>query len=202
MAKGLMGFIEKMFAKQNKDVAKLQLLVDAIKAGREQYASLSDDELRDKRAEFKQRYTDGETLDDLLVEAYGVVWEGCRRLTERKASWVVWAQDVVWDMIPYDVQLMGSIVLHQGKIAEMATGEGKTLVAIAPLYLNSIPGKGAHLVTVNDYLAKRDAQWMGGVLNFLDCKVGHILGQMTPEERREAYACDVTYGTNNEIGFD
>ncbi len=202
MANGLMGFIENIFSKKNRDVADLQPLVDAIKDGRGQYAALSDEALGAKREEFARRYTAGETLDDLLVEAYGVVWEGCRRLYERKASWVVWNQDVVWDMIPYDVQLMGSIVLHQGKIAEMATGEGKTLVAIAPLYLNSIPGKGAHLVTVNDYLAQRDAQWMGGVLEFLGCKVGFILGQMTPEERREAYACDVTYGTNNEFGFD
>ncbi len=202
MAKGLMGFIEKMFGKKNRDVAELQPIVDAIKEGREQYAALSDEDLRAKRAEFVQRHEAGESLDDLLVEAYGVVWEGCRRLAERKASWVVWGQDMVWDMIPYDVQLMGGIVLHQGKIAEMATGEGKTLVAIAPLYLNSIPGKGAHLVTVNDYLAQRDAQWMGGVLDFIGCKVGFILGQMTPEERREAYSCDVTYGTNNEFGFD
>jgi len=202
MAKGLMGMIESIFGKKNKDTARLQPQVDAIKAGRDQYAALSDDELRGKRAEFRARFEGGESLDDLLVETYGVVWEGCRRLVERKASWVVWGQDQVWDMVPYDVQLMGGIVLHQGKIAEMATGEGKTLVALAPLYLNSIPGKGAHLVTVNDYLAQRDAQWMGGVLDFLGCRVGYILGQMTPEERREAYACDVTYGTNNEFGFD
>jgi len=202
MAKGLLGFIENMFGKRNRDIAELQPIVDAIKAGRDQYAALSDDELRAKRAEFAQRHQDGESLDDLLVEVYGVVWEGCRRLAERKTAWVVWGQETAWDMIPYDVQLMGSIVLHQGKIAEMATGEGKTLVAIAPLYLNSIPGKGAHLVTVNDYLAQRDAQWMGGVLEFLGCTVGYILGAMTPEERRAAYACDVTYGTNNEFGFD
>ncbi len=158
--------------------------------------------MRTKRQEFIQRHSDGESLDDLLPEAYGVVWEACRRLTERQASWVVWGQDQVWEMIPYDVQLIGGIVLHNGQIAEMATGEGKTLVAIMPLYLNSLPGKGAHLVTVNDYLAQRDAQWMGGVLEFLGCSVGYILGQMTPEERRQAYGCDVTYGTNNEFGFD
>lgn len=202
MANGLLGFVEKIFGKKNKDVSILQPMVDKIIAGRAQYADLSDDDLRGKREEFAQRHRDGETLDDLLIEAFGVVWEGCRRLAERKETWVVWGQDVPWDMIPYDVQLMGGIVLHQGKIAEMATGEGKTLVAIAPLYLNSIPGKGAHLVTVNDYLAQRDSQWMGGVLEFLGCKVGHILGQMSPEERRSAYACDVTYGTNNEFGFD
>lgn len=202
MAKGLMGFIEKLFGKKNRDMAKVEPLMEEVKAVRGQFESLSDDELRAKRGEFKTRYESGESLDDLLPEAFGVVWEGCRRLTERKASWVVWGQDQVWDMIPYDVQIIGGIVLHQGKIAEMATGEGKTLVALMPLYLNSIPGKGAHLVTVNDYLAQRDAQWMGGVLEFLGCSVGYILGPMSPAERREAYGCDVTYGTNNEFGFD
>ncbi len=202
MATGLTGWISKIFSKREKDISRLQPTVDRIKENREQYRDLSDEQLRAKREEFLQRYEAGETLDDMLVETYGVVWEACRRLTERKASWVVWGQDQVWEMIPYDVQLVGGIVLHQGKIAEMATGEGKTLVAIFPLYLNSIPGKGAHLVTVNDYLARRDAEWMGGVLDFLGCNVGFILGQMTPEERREAYGCDITYGTNNEFGFD
>ncbi len=202
MASGLTGWISKLFSKREKDIARLQPTVERIKENREQYRNLGDDELRAKRDEFKKRYAEGESLDDMLVEAFGVVWEGCRRLTERKASWVVWGQDQVWDMVPYDVQLVGGIVLHEGKIAEMATGEGKTLVAIFPLYLNSIPERGAHLVTVNDYLAKRDAQWMGGVLEFLGCSVGYILGPMTPEERREAYGCDITYGTNNEFGFD
>ncbi|MFH2050883.1 MAG: preprotein translocase subunit SecA [bacterium] len=202
MAGGLMGFLEGLFSKKRKDYAKLQPLVDRIKEIRETYADLDDDALRAKRAEFRSRYDAGESLDDLLDEAFAVVWEGCRRLAERGATWVVWGSDMTWDMIPYDVQVMGGIVLHQGKIAEMATGEGKTLVAIFPLYLNSVPGRGAHLVTVNDYLAKRDAQWMGGVLEFLGCSVGCIQGQMTPEERREAYGKDVTYGTNNEFGFD
>ena len=202
MASGLTGWITKILSKRDKDIARLQPLVDQIKETRAQYQDLNDEDLRAKRDEFFRRHKDGESLDDLLVEAYGVVWEACRRLVERKTSWVVWGQDQVWDMVPYDVQLMGAIVLHQGKIAEMATGEGKTLVAIFPLYLNSIPSRGAHLVTVNDYLAKRDAQWMGGILEFLGCRVGYILGQMTPEERREAYNCDITYGTNNEFGFD
>ncbi|MBK8166164.1 MAG: preprotein translocase subunit SecA [bacterium] len=202
MAKGLQGLFEKAFGKKNRDAAKLKPLVERIKANRGRYQALSDDELRALRDDFVRRHQAGETLDDLLVEAYGVVWEGCRRLTERRATWMVWGQEMTWDMVPYDVQLMGAIVLHQGRIAEMATGEGKTLVAIMPLYLNSIPGRGAHLVTVNDYLARRDAQWMGGVLEFLGCKVGYILGEMTPEERRAAYACSVTYGTNNEFGFD
>jgi preprotein translocase subunit SecA len=202
MAGGLLGFIENVFSKKNRDVKRMEPLIERIKTEREKFRELTDDQLRAKRVEFRERFDGGESLDDMLPEAYGVVWEGCRRLTENKATWTVWGQDMVWDMVPYDVQLMGAIALHQGKIAEMATGEGKTLVAIMPLYLNSIPGKGAHLVTVNDYLAKRDAQWMGGVLAFLGCSVGYILGEMTPEERREAYACDVTYGTNNEFGFD
>ncbi|MBE0566562.1 MAG: preprotein translocase subunit SecA, partial [Krumholzibacteria bacterium] len=202
MATGVLGFLENVFGKKKRDVTRLQPLVDRIKQVRGDYAGLDDDALRAKREEFKQRHAAGESLDDLLPEAYGVVWEACRRLAERKATWVVWGTEQAWDMVPYDVQLMGGIVLHQGKIAEMATGEGKTLVAIMPLYLNSLPGRGAHLVTVNDYLARRDAEWMGGVLRFLGCSVGFILGEMTPEERRQAYACDVTYGTNNEFGFD
>ncbi len=202
MANGLKGFFEGMFSKRRRDVSQLQPLVDNIKEIRGPLADLTDDELRAKRQEFRERYDAGESLDDMLAEAYAVVWEGCRRLVENKASWVVWGTDSIWDMVPYDVQLMGAVVLHQGKIAEMATGEGKTLVAIFPLYLNSIPGRGSHLVTVNDYLAKRDSQWMGGVLEFLGCSVGCIQGEMTPEERREAYAKDVTYGTNNEFGFD
>ncbi len=164
MASGLLGFIENVFGKKNRDVQRLQPLVDRIKDVRTAYADLDDEQLRAKREEFRRRHAEGESLDDLLPEAYGVVWEGCRRLAERKTTWLVWGTEQAWDMVPYDVQLMGGIVLHQGKIAEMATGEGKTLVAIMPLYLNSLPGKGAHLVTVNDYLARRDAEWMGGVL--------------------------------------
>jgi len=202
MAVGMRGWVEKLFSKRRRDYAKLQPLVDRIKEIRDPLQELSDEQLQAKREEFRARYDEGESLDDMLAEAYAVVWEACRRLVERKAAWTVWDSDNTWDMIPYDVQLMGAIALHQGKIAEMATGEGKTLVAIFPLYLNSIPGKGSHLVTVNDYLAKRDAQWMGGVLQFLGCSVGCIQGEMTPEERREAYSCDVTYGTNNEFGFD
>ncbi len=202
MAGGLLGLIDKIFGKRGKDIQRLRPILEQVKAVRGTFENLSDEELRAKRSEFISRHADGESLDDLLPEAFGVVWEACRRLTERKASWVVWEQEVVWDMIPYDVQIIGGIVLHQGKIAEMATGEGKTLVAIMPLYLNSLAERGAHLVTVNDYLAQRDAQWMGGVLEFLGCSVGFILGNMTPEERRAAYGCDVTYGTNNEFGFD
>ncbi|MDY0110423.1 MAG: preprotein translocase subunit SecA [Candidatus Krumholzibacteria bacterium] len=202
MATGLWAAFERLFGKKQRDVVRLRPLVEKIREVRGGFERLTDDELRGKRQEFKQRLAAGETVDDLLPEAFGVVWEGCRRLTERKASWTVWGQDAPWNMVPYDVQLMGAIVLHQGKIAEMATGEGKTLVAIMPLYLNSLPGKGAHLVTVNDYLARRDAEWMGGVLTFLGCDVKYILNDMTPEQRREAYAAEITYGTNNEFGFD
>ncbi|MFO7652976.1 MAG: preprotein translocase subunit SecA [Candidatus Krumholzibacteriia bacterium] len=202
MATGLLGWLEALMGKTKRDVARLQPMVDRIKEVRGRYAEMSDEELRGLRVEFRRRHEAGETLDDLMPEAFGVVWEACRRLAERKASWLVWDRESVWDMVPYDVQLMGAIVLHQGKIAEMATGEGKTLVAIMPLYLNSIPGKGAHLVTVNDYLARRDAEWMGGVLRFLGCDVQFITHDMTPAERRVAYGADITYGTNNEFGFD
>ncbi len=202
MATGLLAVLERFFGKKRRDVQRLQPLVERIKAVRGQYAALDDDALRAMRATFKERLAAGETLDDLLPEAYGVVWEGCRRLAERGATWPVWGQPMTWNMVPYDVQLMGAIVLHQGKIAEMATGEGKTLVAIMPLYLNSLTGLGAHLITVNDYLARRDAEWMGGVLTFLGCDVQFILNEMTPDQRRVAYGAEITYGTNNEFGFD
>ncbi|MBU1674165.1 preprotein translocase subunit SecA [bacterium] len=195
--------LEKLFCqKSQRDFKKLRPLLDEVKAAREPLAALDDDALRAKTGEFRRRLADGETTDDLLPEAFGTVCEACRRLAERKAAWPVWERETVWDMVPYDVQIVGGIVLHQGKIAEMATGEGKTLVAIMPLYLNSLTGRGAHLVTVNDYLARRDAEWMGGVLEFLGVSVRYIINAMTPDERREAYNADITYGTNNEFGFD
>ncbi|MGB2697992.1 MAG: DEAD/DEAH box helicase, partial [Candidatus Zixiibacteriota bacterium] len=141
-----------------------------------------------------------EILDDILPEAYAAVKETCRRLMGKK--WDVSGIEIEWDMIPYDVQLIGGVVLHQGKITEMATGEGKTLVATMPLYLNALVGKGTHLVTVNDYLARRDAQWMGKIYESLGLTVGCIQNEMNPEERRVQYNCDITYGTNNEFGFD
>lgn len=143
-----------------------------------------------------------EVLDEILPEAFAVVKETCRRFTERKETWTVMGQKVTWEMVPYDVQLMGGIVLHQGKIAEMATGEGKTLVATLPIYLNGLTGRGVHLVTVNDYLAQRDKEWMGEVLKYLGLTVGVILTSMSPDQRKAQYACDVVYGTNNEFGFD
>jgi len=200
---GIMQLLEKLFeGKSARDYKDLSPILEQVKEVRGQYAELDDDALRAKTDEFRERYSRGESTDDMLPEAFGVAWEACRRLAERKASWPVWEREQVWDMVPYDVQIMGAIVLHQGKIAEMATGEGKTLVAVMPLYLNAISGLGAHLVTVNDYLARRDAEWMGGVLKFLGLSVSYIVTDMTPDERREAYNSDVTYGTNNEFGFD
>ncbi|MFW5440696.1 MAG: DEAD/DEAH box helicase, partial [Methylophilaceae bacterium] len=149
--------------------------------------ALSDEALRAKTAEFKQRYIDGESLDKLLPEAFAVVREGSVRAL---------------GMRHFDVQLIGGMVLNSGKIAEMRTGEGKTLVATLPVYLNALAGKGVHLVTVNDYLAKRDAEWMGKLYNFLGLTVGTNLSQMKPEDKQAAYAADITYGTNNEFGFD
>ncbi len=203
MAPGLAGLIEKVFGrKSHRDYKKLLPLLERVKACRDGYRELDDDALRGLTEDFRARLRAGETVDDLLPEAYAAVWEACRRQAQRRAAWPVWGREMVWDMVPYDVQIIGAMVLHQGKIAEMATGEGKTLVAVMPLYLNALRGAGAHLVTVNDYLARRDAEWMGGILRFLGVTVGYIVTEMTPAERREAYNCDVTYGTNNEFGFD
>ena len=187
-------------SKHDRDRKKLLPFVEQINSYFTEYQSLSDDALIQKTDEFKNRLEKGETEDDILIEAFAVVKEACRRHVGK--TWKVVGQDMIWDMIPYDVQLIGGIVLHQGKIAEMATGEGKTLVATLPLYLNALSGKGVHLVTVNDYLAQRDAEWMGQIFKFLGLSVGIILNEMTPEQRREAYNCDITYGTNNEFGFD
>ncbi|NUM81888.1 preprotein translocase subunit SecA, partial [bacterium] len=139
-------------------------------------------------------------LDDILPEAFACVKQAMKRL--KGQSWDVCGRQVTWDMVPYDVQLIGGIVLHQGKISEMATGEGKTLVAVAPIYLNALTGRGVHLVTVNDYLALRDKEWMGRVYEYLGLTIGVILNDMNPQQRRIAYGCDITYGTNNEFGFD
>ena len=153
-----------------------------------------------KAAEKELFRAEREVLDEILPEAFACVKQACKRLLGTK--YLVCGREVTWDMVPFDVQMIGSIVLHQGKIAEMATGEGKTLVAVAPLYLNALAGRGCHLVTVNDYLALRDKEWMGKVYEFLGLKVGVILNEMTPAQRQEAYGCDITYGTNNEFGFD
>jgi preprotein translocase subunit SecA len=178
------------------EIAKLQatLKEDVSFAEREKvYADL--DDLNKELDETIQ-----ESLNEILPEAFAVVKETCRRLVGQ--TWEVAGNKIVWDMIPFDVQLLGGIVLHQGKISEMATGEGKTLVATLPTYLNALPRRGVHIVTVNDYLAQRDSQWMGKVFEFHGLKVGVILQPMDPIQRRVQYAADITYGTNNEFGFD
>jgi len=195
------GIITKVFGtKHERDVKRMRPLVDEINEYFESYRDLTDEQLQAKTDEFRKRLAEGETPDDLMTEAFAVVKDACRRLLD--TEYEVVGNTQVWDMVPFDVQLMGGMVLHEGKIAEMATGEGKTLVATLPLYLNALEGKGCHLVTVNDYLARRDAEWMGLVYRFLGLTVGCIQNAMTPEERRTQYACDITYGTNNEFGFD
>ena len=185
-----MGFLEKIFGNYSeKEIKKIKPIVTKIEALGPQYESLSDEELRGKTQEFKDRLANGETLDDILPEAYAVVREASSRAH-------------VLNMKHFPVQLMGGIIMHQGRIAEMKTGEGKTLVATLPAYLNALEGKGVHVVTVNDYLAQRDADQMGQVYRFLGLTVGCILNGMDNNERREAYNCDITYGTNNEFGFD
>ena len=178
-----MGLFEKIFGTHSeKELKKINPIVDAIEALDEKMQALSDEELRGKTQEFKDRLAAGETLDDILVEAFAVVREAAYR---------------VLGMKHYRVQLIGGIVLHQGRIAEMRTGEGKTLVSTLPAYLNALEGKGVHVVTVNDYLAKRDAEWMGQVHEFLGLKVGIILNSSTTDERREAYNCDITPTTSS-----
>jgi len=187
-------------SKSDREVKRLSHIVAQINQHFEAYESLSDAQLRAKTDEFRSRLNDGETLDEILPEAFAAVKSACKRMLGD--TWDAAGLKVTWDMVPYDVQLIGGIVLHQGRIAEMATGEGKTLVATLPLYLNALEGKGAHLITVNDYLARRDSQWMGKIFEFLGLSVGCILAHMPNDERREAYRADITYGTNNEFGFD
>ncbi len=183
-----MNFVEKMFGTHSERELKIiKPIVDKIVAMRPEMAALSDEELRGKTKLFKERLAAGETLDQILPEAFATVREAARRTL---------------NMEHFPVQLIGGIVLHQGRIAEMKTGEGKTLVSTCPAYLNALAGKGVHIVTVNDYLAKRDAEWMGRIHEFLGLTVGVVLNSMTSEERKKAYACDITYVTNNELGFD
>ncbi len=239
----MLNIIKMVFGdKHTKDVKILSPVVEEIKQEYEKLKGLSDDELKAKTPEFKekiQQYTSEthakieeiraklqsdedfdrnsayddldaleeelndkyeEILDQLLPEAFALVKITCERLVGQ--SWIVAGNKSTWEMVPYDVQLMGGVVLHQGKIAEMATGEGKTLVATLPMYLNALTGRGVHLVTVNDYLAKRDSEWMGEIFRFHGLTVGCILNTMNSEQRKEMYACDITYGTNNEFGFD
>ena len=164
------------------------------------YEKLKDADLTKHTEDFRKRIKDGEDLDSIMPEAFALVKEACRRLLGKK--WSVVDIETEWNMVPFDVQLIGAIVLHQGKIAEMKTGEGKTLVATMPLYLNALSGKGAHLITVNDYLARRDREWMGPVYESSGMTLGVLQQGMEQEARIQAYRCDITYGTNNEFGFD
>ena len=183
-----MGFLKKLFGSHSDhELKKIYPIVDKIEALEPTYAAMSAEELRSQTDLFKERYQNGEDLDDMLPEAFAVAREACSRVLK---------------MRPFRVQLVGGIVLHQGRIAEMKTGEGKTLVAVLPAYLNAITGEGVHIVTVNDYLAKRDSEWMGKVYRYLGLSVGLIVHGLTNAQRREAYAADITYGTNNEMGFD
>ena len=196
-----MNLIHAIFGtKHQRDRKRLLPLVTRINEFELEYQSLSEAALIAKTAEFRDRLAHGATLDDLLPEAFAAVKNACRRLCG--TTRVVCGHELTWEMVPFDVQLMGGIVLHQGKISEMQTGEGKTLVATFPLYLNALAGQNVHLVTVNDYLALRDAQWMGSVYEYLGLTVGCIQNTMDPSQRREQYACDITYGTNSEFGFD
>ena len=197
----LSGILKKLFGSHaQKVLKKLWPVVDEINDWYEKYESLSDDELKAKTPEFRLRLQDGETLDDLLPEAFAVVKQACKRHIGQE--WMAGGSPVKWIELPYDVQLFGAIVLHQGRIAEMKTGEGKTLVAMIALYLNALEGRGCHLVTTNDYLAKRDSEWTGHLLEFLGITVGCINEEQDPADRREGYACDVTYGQNSTFGFD
>ena len=183
-----MGFITKIFGtRSQREIKKLQPALDKILALEGEYSALTEEQLKGKTAQFKERLAAGESLDDLLPEAFAAI---------REAAWRVLG------MKPYPVQLLGGMVLHQGRIAEMKTGEGKTLVAILPCYLNALTGRGVHVVTVNEYLAKRDSEWMGKVYRYMGLTVGLIIPGMTPDERRKSYAADITYCTNNELGFD
>ena len=183
-----MSLLKKIFGTSSeKEVKAIMPLVKKIEALEEEYKGLTDAQLQAKTPEFKERLKKGETLDDILPEAFA---------TAREAAWRVLG------MRPYQVQLIGGIVLHQGRIAEMKTGEGKTLVATLPAYLNALTGEGVHIVTVNDYLAKRDSEWMGKVYRFLGLTVGLVIHDVKPTERHTSYAADITYGTNNEFGFD
>jgi preprotein translocase subunit SecA len=184
----MLGLIQKIIGSRNdRFIKKVSKTVQRINSLESQFEALTDEQLKAKTTEFKERYAKSESLEDLLPEAFGVVREASKRTK---------------NMRHYDVQLIGGMVLHQGKVAEMRTGEGKTLVATLPAYLNALTGDGVHVITVNDYLAKRDAELMSDIYEFLGMSVGVIVADLNPEQRKEAYACDITYGTNNEFGFD
>ncbi|SVB24844.1 uncharacterized protein METZ01_LOCUS177698, partial [marine metagenome] len=204
----MLSFLSKLFPNKNERlVKKLATRVGEINRLEEELQAASPDVLRQKTQEWKERlsaiHDDRELKQELaaiLPEAFAVVKNACRRLYSTDVH--VRGHEIKWEMIPYDVQLVGGMALHEGNIAEMATGEGKTLVATLPVYLNALSGRGVHLVTVNDYLAQRDSEWMGAIYKFLGLSVGCIVHDMNPAERREQYNRDITYGTNSEFGFD
>src|SRR3954468_7541891 len=205
----MLGYIIKKFvgSKNDREVKRLRTLVAKINEIETGLQSLSDDALRQKTADWKAKLSKIEDkqelareLMEILPEAFAVVKNACRRLCGTEIT--VREHPLKWEMIPFDVQLIGGYGLHTGRIAEMATGEGKTLVATLPVYLNALSGRGVHVITVNDYLAARDGEWMGAVYKFLGLTVGCILHDQPPNVRREQYACDITYGTNAEFGFD
>ncbi|HSI87211.1 MAG TPA: DEAD/DEAH box helicase, partial [Candidatus Methylacidiphilales bacterium] len=188
--------------KNERELQRIRPIVAKINAIEKELQLISDDSLIAKTAEMKARFQKGETLDDLLPEAFAVVKNCARRFCASKRTVQVRGQLLTWEMTHFDVQLIGGIVLHSGRIAEMGTGEGKTLVATLPVYLNALSGRGVHVITVNDYLAARDAEWMGEIYRFLGMTVGCIQRDQSPEIRRQMYTCDITYGTNSEFGFD
>ena len=183
----MLNILNKVFDPNKREIKRLEKIADQVEALASEMAALTDDQLREKTEEFKQRYQNGETVDDLLVEAFAVVREGAKRAL---------------GMYPFHVQLMGGAALHDGNISEMKTGEGKTLTSTMPVYLNALTGKGVHVVTVNEYLAHRDATEMGTLYEFMGLTVGLNLNSMSKEEKQDAYNADITYSTNNELGFD
>src|ERR1700682_3650883 len=196
-------------SKNQRELKRMMPIVRRINEFEAQFQNLSDEALRAKTAAWKEELAKIPALEDqwrrleeILPEAFAVVKNAARRLNDRKHTFTVCDQPMVWNMVHFDMQLLGGVVLHRGRIAEMATGEGKTLVATLPLYLNALTGRGAHLVTVNDYLARRDAEWMGQLYSFLGLTTGIIQHDQAPDERRQQYAMDITYGTNSEFGFD
>ena len=185
-----------------KELKKIRPFVPKIRVVQhsDEMQALQLEDLPKKTEEFKKRIQDGETTDDLLVEAFALVCRACELIQGKEL--VIGKQKIVWNMVPFDVQLIGGIALHKGSISEMKTGEGKTLVCTMPVYLNALTGKGVHVVTVNDYLARRDAEWMHMLYGALGLTTGTIVHDLPNPERHAAYACDITYGTNNEFGFD
>ena len=182
-----MGILKRLFDHEYKELRRFSTIADKVMALDEEYSKLTDTELQNKTEEFRERLRNGETLEDILVEAFATAREAAYRVIGEKH---------------YRVQILGALAIHYGNIAEMRTGEGKTLTSVLPAYLNALPGKGVHIITVNEYLAGRDAEWMGGIHRFLGLTVGVNGRSLSPQEKQEAYACDILYSTNNEIGFD